>query len=193
MTITNGYTTLANIRALRALEPTDTASDAIIERAVEQASRVIDNVTQKTFYARTETHYYEPESIDGRTLTILDDYLLTITTLTDGAGNVIPSTEYRLYPLNKSPKWQIVLNADSTYNWNCADGDVVTVAGTWAFVATAPMDIQGVCEDLVLRALNARYGMPQGDVTVTGAGVILTPKMLTADNMRVLSAYTGHL
>lgn len=194
MAITNGYTTLANIRALRALDATDTASDAVIERAVEQASRIIDNVTGRTFYARTETHYYEPENLDGRVLTILDDDLLTVTSLLDGEGTTIVSTEYRLRPLNKSPKWRIEIKVDSAVDWECGAGDVVTVTGTWGYVAIAPLDIQSVCEDLALRFLNARFGgAPQGDVTVTGAGVVLSPKMLTADNMRVLNAYVRHL
>ncbi len=194
MTITNGYTTLANIRALRSLDTADTASDALIERAIEQASRMIDNVTGRTFYTRTETHYYGPESIEGRTLTLSDDDLLTVTSLTDGDGGVIASADYRLKPLNRSPKWQIDLKADSAADWNCSEDDPVTVEGTWGFATSAPMDIQSICEDLVLKFLNARYGSaPQGDVQVTGAGVILSPKMLSADNMRVLSSYTRRM
>lgn len=195
MAITNGYTTLANVTArLTALSVTASATDdAFIERLVENASRFIDKETHRTFYARTETHYYNtPEDYE---LFILDDELLTISTLTNGDATVITSGQYKLYPLNTNPKYIIRLLPSAGIAWTFSSaGDVeaaITVAGTWGYSASAPEDIREACEQIVMTAYQGRRGDgTQGAVTVTASGVVITPQDVPDIALKTIGHYT---
>jgi hypothetical protein len=50
MAISNGYITLTDLKAWLKVDPSDTADDAIYERAVEAASRSIDRFCGRRFY-----------------------------------------------------------------------------------------------------------------------------------------------
>jgi len=58
LAITNGYCTLADVKA--ALRVTDTLDDTLLEVAVESASRLIDGYCNRYFYktAASEVRYY---------------------------------------------------------------------------------------------------------------------------------------
>ena len=59
MSITNGYCTLAELKARLTIDTTDTQDDAILEACVEGASRQIDAFTGTRFYtAGSEVRYY---------------------------------------------------------------------------------------------------------------------------------------
>lgn len=180
MAITNGYVTLDEYKAYA-----DTGSsvnvedDAVIEDAIEGASRYIDGQTgDRTFYARTETRKF---SVPRRSRELsLDDDLLTITALTNGDGNTIASTEYNLMPINNDPKFAIKLKQSSSTIWEF-DGNgntefVISVTGTWGFAATAPTDIQRTCIELSRSALQRRKAQDERGITITAAGVVIAAK-----------------
>ena len=71
MAITNGYATLPEFKAWVDITSADAPDDGVIEDIIETASRHIDNTTGRTFYARTETRYYDVP--DGRQIDLDDD------------------------------------------------------------------------------------------------------------------------
>ena len=192
MTITNGYCTLAEIKNFLKIVSTDSTDDGVLEILVEAASRMIDQETRRTFYARSETHYYNiPE---GRELWIDDDDLLTIGTLTNGDGTTITNTDYILLPANSNPKYAIVLKESSTIMWQYSSAGnsehVISVAGTWGYAATAPTDIKGACMRMAERAYHNRFGENAGEsTTITVSGVVLTPSDIPVSAMRVMESY----
>ena len=192
MTITNGYCTLADIKNFLKIVSTDSTDDGVLEILVEAASRMIDQETRRTFYARSETHYYSvPE---GRELWIEDDDLLTIGTLTNGDTTVITSADYHMLPANSTPKYAIVLKESSTYVWQYSSTGnselAISVAGTWGYSATAPTDIKVACMRMAERAYHNRFGENAGEsTTITVAGVVLTPSDIPASAMRVMESY----
>jgi hypothetical protein len=193
MTITNGYTTLALWKARKNVTSTSAADDGVIETLIEGASRKFDILTGRTFYARTETHYYDaPE--DGRTLEIMDDDLLSITTLTNGDGTAITSTYYALYPGNSSPKYKVVIKPSSAYLLTASptDGEInaITIVGSWGYAATAPDDVQDAIEEMVTAEYQRRTGVNmEGTATVTGAGVVITPQGIPKAAWDVINYY----
>jgi len=195
VTISNGYASLAEVKAYINTSSTNAGDDAVIEDMVEMASRLIDAETHRTFYARTETHYFDYTSL--RSL-FMDDDLLTITTITNGDALTIASTEYNLYPLNKTPKNEIRLKKASTYYW-CLDGNsndeaVITVAGTWGYAATAPDHIKHACISIVISAYHRRYGEGvEGVANITAAGVVVTPRDIPADAWGIIKSYRKHI
>ena len=159
MAITNGYATLAEFKLFQDIGSTDTDDDKVIEDLVEASSRYIDRWTGRTFYARTETRYFDiPE---GRELE-MDDDLLTITTLTNGDGGEIANTEYNLVPKNVSPYYAIKLKESSSEYWELDNDsnseDVISVAGTWGFAATRPDDINFACLLIAASYYKRRFG-----------------------------------
>jgi len=195
MTISNGYATLAEIKAYLTITSTNSTDDGAIEDMVEMASRLIDAETHRTFYARTETHYFDYTS--SRSL-YMDDDLLTITALTNGDDTVITSADYNLFPLNKSPKNEIRIKQSSTYYWD-SDGDsntegVISVAGTWGYSATVPDNIKHACISIVISAYHRRYGEGvEGVATITAAGVVITPRDIPADAWAIIRSYRKRL
>lgn len=147
MTITNGYCTLAELRARAGITATlDTTDDTTMEAVIESVSRAIDNYTRRTFYARTETRLFDVPT--GREL-MLDDDLLTVSTLTNGDTTTVTSGDYQLLPLNTTPKYAIRLKQSSSVSWqsdtNGNDEGVISIAGTWGYTSTTPKPIHEAC------------------------------------------------
>jgi len=104
MAITNGYATLAQVKA--ALRITDSTDDTLVEIATEAASRMIDGYTSRNFYqSGTVTRVFT--AIDGLYLNV-DDLAGTAITLkssstSDNTFDITWTTsDYQLEPLNGS-------------------------------------------------------------------------------------------
>jgi hypothetical protein len=101
MAITNGYAALADVKA--ALRITDTVDDALLEIAIEAASREIDGYCERVFYnAGTATRVYNPTDAF---LTETDDLISVATIKTSSAGDGVfditwAAGDYQLEPLN---------------------------------------------------------------------------------------------
>ncbi len=194
MAIINGYCTLADYKVYAKVSSEDSDDEALIEDMIETASRFIDTQSIRTFYARTETRYYNVPT--SRTLR-LDDDLLTITTLTNGDGTEIANTEYHLLPKNVSPKYAIQLKSTSSILWlSDSSGGleyVISVAGTWGWVASEPANINTACKQIVKHYLGMRSGQNvEGVATITGAGVVITPAGSPSTAMDIIHSYRKH-
>lgn len=192
MAITNGYTTLAIFKGF-ALPGTgtDATDDGVIEQIIESVSRYIDQATRRRFYATTATRLFDVP--DGRDLW-LDDDLLAVTTLTNGDGVVLTASDYKLLPYNGAPYYVIRLVQSSGLAWeNDADGDsegVISVAGSWGFSSTTPADIAEACLLISRNIYRGRSGETAGAATVTGAGVVITPRDVPPLAADILKKYT---
>ena len=192
MTITNGYTTLAKVTALLDITTTDTGDDGVIEDMITQASRIIDRITGRTFYARTETRYFD---VPPDRMLELDDDLISITTLTNGDSTVLTTaSDYYLLPSNDSPKWAVVLKESSSNRWTWDSSNnrerAITIAGTWGFTTDTPPDIEAACLEIVVHAYRRRFGDNMtGIATVTAAGVVITPDSIPSKALLILRPY----
>lgn len=102
MSISNGYCTLAQVKA--ALRISDTTDDTLLETAVESASRLIDGYCARTFsssgtatryYAAASSYYVDVDDFSSATITLQtasSDYGVYDQTWT--------STDYQLEPTN---------------------------------------------------------------------------------------------
>jgi hypothetical protein len=153
MPITNGYATLAQFQAYSNMSTLTTAETTTIEKAIESASRSIDRITNRRFYADSvaQQRFYRP--IDWYRLDVDD-----ISTTTDievafdqtGNGNYTQvltfQTDYILDPINapqkQIPYTRVVMVGATTlpapYSWRPAVR--VTAKYGW-FNGVAPDDI----------------------------------------------------
>lgn len=102
MAITNGYCTLAQIKA--AARISDSVDDTLLEMAVESASRAIDGHAARYFYSSgTATRYYAAEDSFIVQIDDISSTALTLQTSSGGDG-VFDTTfavgDYQLEPLN---------------------------------------------------------------------------------------------
>lgn len=167
MAITNGYTTLSDLKARMGI--TDTTEDALLEAAITAASRAIDDWTGRRFYAATETRYY---SADNVYLLSVDD-LLSVDTLKidDGSrtyATTWAATDFELEPANTDPKTRIAVTPQGRYTfpWHKRS---VEVTGSFGYSATAPAPIQEACLMLAARYFR-RKDAPLGDFGGGGVG-----------------------
>jgi hypothetical protein len=85
MAITNGYCTLADVKA--AARITDSIDDTLLELSIESASREIDSYTERVFYSTGGTpvaRVYIPQDIY---LVETDDIISVTTVKSDSAGD----------------------------------------------------------------------------------------------------------
>jgi len=140
MAIVNGYCSLAEVKASARI--TDNVDDAMLELAVESASRLVDSYTQRYFYnAGTATRLFAPQD---SYVTEIDD-LITLTTLQtsdgDNFGTTWAAKDYQLEPLNGVvdgltgyPATRIRAIDDFLFNY--LDGEAtVRIAGVWGWSA----------------------------------------------------------
>lgn len=189
--ITNGYTTRQEVLDLLRAETTDALDDSVVDALITQASRWIDKHTGRRFYSSTETHYFDVPN--GREL-LLDDDLISVTTLTNGDTTVLTTADYFLLPYNVTPYYAVKLKESSSYFWewdsNANSEKVITIAGAWGYSATCPAEIELACQLIVVNVYRNRFGTNQtGVATITGAGVVITPNDIPAAVLALLRAY----
>ena len=169
MPITNGYCTLAEVKA--ALRISDATDDTLLENAIEGASRRIDGYTGRFFYQQSAT--ISMYTRDIYTVQLQDD-LVSITTLkTDNNGDGTfettwtANTDYQLQPLNtvlqSRPYNRIVAVGGKTFPIMIQpDLPGVQVNGVWGWSAV-PDDVREACVLLAMRGF-ARYNAALGVV-----------------------------
>jgi hypothetical protein len=149
MAITNGYATLAEVKA--ALRLTDSVDDSLLERAIESASRRIDGYCGRWFYktSATAVNIYPineylvafPDDVSNTSITIKIDTNADgtyATTLTQGVDYILEPTDAALrgypytharmvggqtFPLEVTPSFPTV-QVTAQWGWNAVPSDV---------------------------------------------------------------------
>lgn len=201
MAITNGYCTLAEVKA--SLRINDSVDDTLLELAVESASRSIDEFTSRVFYAQgTATRYY---AADDSQVCRIDD-LVTITELAtdnDASGayatvwsnysNGVP-VDYQLEPLNNSLPVDGVISpvtlirARKLQYFPTLNGQaLVKVTGTWGY-SSVPTAIK---QATVIQAARffKRNDSPLGVLSAPDLGYIRVGSRLDPDVEMMISGY----
>jgi hypothetical protein len=178
--ITNGYCTLLDMKHhINSKGLTvDTVDDDVMELLIASASRYIDGQTNDRWYADTATHYFDTPH---KTFDILffDENLNSITSVTNGDGSTLLSTDYVLYPSNSYPKWGIQILANSGGGWLMTNGSpqqAISILGSWGN-ATIPDDIKSACIQIAFASYKRRTGENvAGKTIITGGGVVVMPE-----------------
>lgn len=127
------YATLHSVRDLY-IGTESHKSDEVLAELITRTSRQIDGICQRVFAPRILTHFYDVPK--GREL-IFDDDLLEVLTLTNGDGQTISSTDYKLYPLNFSAKAKLsLLGSGSSVFQTSSSGDVegaISLRAVWGY------------------------------------------------------------
>jgi hypothetical protein len=146
--ITNGYATLANLKDSLRIETADTADDALLERAIESASRQIDQATNRRFWqdGSAVARYYTALSPTGPLA--VDDFATTTGLLvaTDDDGTVTTfetswtiDTDFVVEPLNAAadswPWTSLAITWGASKLWPTYRSGAVKVTAKWGWAA----------------------------------------------------------
>lgn len=180
MAITNGYATLAQLKA--SLRITDSVDDDLLELAIETASREIDGVCERQFFQTAATRVYTPRD---SYVTEIDDVVSVTTIKTSSAADGTFDTtwttnDYQLEPLNgiagglTVPRNTIRAVGDYTFP---IDGQEATVqvVGTFGF-SSIPTAIEQATVILASRVFK-RNDAPLGVTGFGDLGVIRVAKI----------------
>ena len=191
MAITNGYATLAQVKA--AMRISDSVDDTLIETAIESASRQIDGHCERRFYTTATTRIYTP---NDSFVCEIDD-LVSITSLktssdVDGSFDTTwAADDYQLEPLNAIAGGMDVsytqIRATGDYLFPLSGGEAtVQVVGTFGW-ATVPTDIEQACIILSQRQYK-RYDSPLGVAGIGDIGIIRVSR-IDPDVASILAPY----
>ena len=137
MTIRAEYTTVNELRASY-LGATQTTDDALILQMIRATSRMIDGAAQKVFFPQVATRYFD---IPNSRELDFDEWALSVTTLTNGAGGTITSANYNLIPKNSAAYYGLALTQTQGAIWQPDTSgnteNAIAVLGVWGY---APQD-----------------------------------------------------
>ena len=192
MAIVNGYASLADVKASARI--TDTVDDALLELAVESASRLVDSYTQRYFYnAGTATRLFAPQD---SYVTEIDDLIsLSVLQTSDGDdfGTTWAAKDYQLEPLNGHvdgltghPATRI--RAVDDFLFNVLDLEAtVRITGVWGWSAVPT----AVKQATVIQAARIfkRNDSPTGIVGFGDMGAVRVGVQLDPDVKHLIDVY----
>lgn len=177
MSLVNAYCTLNQVKASLRIPVADTVDDALLNLAINAASRDIDQATERQFFSTTATRIYTPQD---SYITLIDD-LTTLTTLkVSSAANGVfdltfKATDFQLEPLNGIAGGITVpfnaIRAVGDFTFPISGGEAtVQVAGVFGFTAV-PVAIEQATVLLASRIFK-RNDSPGGVMGFGDIGVV---------------------
>jgi len=194
MTITNGYSTLAEFKQ-RVITgaATDAPRDADLEIIIADVSRMIDNETHCQFYVDSvaSARYYTP----GYDYLCFTDDFAVVTSLKldlDGDGTyetTLTTQDYWGMPVNEAAKSWLQLKPARAYSFSL-DPNSVELTATWG--RATPGVIREACI-LQSSRIYARREAPLGVIAVNGEGQSTVIGSLDPDVHKMLLPYLKRL
>jgi hypothetical protein len=192
MAISNGYATLSDVKA--SLRLTDNIDDALLETAIESASRMIDGFTARTF-SNAGTAVRNFAATDEINLIIDDAITVTQVASTDEVGGtytIWDVTDYQLEPINSRSDGLYMpftgIRAVNDYLWPVVDYQaLVRITGTWGFPAV-PIAVK---QATIIQSsrLYKRLDSPLGVAGFGDMGAIRISRFLDADVEQLLMPF----
>lgn len=194
MAITNGYASLAEVKA--ALRITDSIDDSLLDMAVESASRLIDGFAARQFYSSgSAVRYFVAQ----------DDFVVEVDDLVNGtvviqtaqdADGVFDTTwdtnDYQLEPLNSvldGIAWPFnQIRAVGDYLWPISGGEaLIKVTGTfgWPYIPIAIKQATIIQASRIYKRLDS----PMGIVGFGDMGAIRVSNQLDPDVAQLVMPY----
>ena len=194
MAITNGYCSLADVKA--SLRITDTIDDALIENSINSASRMVDQYCNRYFYssAAGEVRYYQAN--DGFTCWIDDAQSISSveTAVTD--PTIFDTTwgvgDYQVLPANRTANggYYPITGITATDNYLFpvwADMALVKVTGTFGW-QSVPDPIKFACIIQASR-LFKRLESPLGVAGVSDMGIMRVGSNIDGDVAQLINPF----
>jgi hypothetical protein len=203
LTITNGYSTLAQYKAWIAVRGqigtvvTDASDDDVLAVLIEGASRYIDRETGRKFYIDTtdQTRYYkasEPYCLRIDDLSAAPTSISVDYTKGQRSYTLLTADQYDLTPdnalLNGQPYTHIEINPIFGAYFPKSNRGVKLI-GLFGY-PSIPFDITEATNSIVQGVNSSRSGQTaSGKITVISAGIVIRPEEVPAYAQRIIEHY----
>jgi len=194
LAITHGYATLNQVKA--ALRISDSVDDALLEMAVESASRLIDGHAARQFWqAGTASRYFVAQDDFVVETDDLASGTVTVQTAQDADGifdTTWKTTDFQLEPLNgvlDGIAWPYTsIRAVGDYLWPISGGEaLIKVTGVWGW-PSVPIAIKQACIIQASRIFK-RLDSPLGVAGFGDLGAIRVTRDLDPDVAQLVMPY----
>ena len=181
---------------------TDSDDIDLVGAFLAPAQVFIDNYTGRTFEANSDTigssDAYNTRKFDAYADVddlelFFDRDLAEISTITNGDGTTVVSSDYVTNPRNDAPFYSVKLKGSAGLQWEYDTSgdaeDAISIAGIWAFSKTAPSDIKQATLKLSAKMYLARYHQSEdADRPIrTSEGLTIMPADIPKDVQRALA------
>lgn len=186
------YTTNTDLKTYLGIASGVTGDDTLLTTLIARAQAAIDAYCRQTFEASADsTRYFDP-TLDavGRCL-YLDTPLCAITSVTNGDGTTVDSSNYVKEPRNGTPWYRLTLKANASVAWTYTDTpeNAIAIVGRWAYSTSAPNDIVQACTRLAAWLYRQRDNAFDLDRVVVTGNATFVPANIPADVTRMLAPY----
>lgn len=157
----------------------------------------IEKFTGKEFeQVEDATRYYDG---NGKRILLLDDDIISITSLKvlNLDGTTLASLtegdddDYRLYPYNTTPKYEVRLTASSSVGAFYSGSKRIEIIGTFGNSATVPDDIKMACIIMVGAIIKVGSGQSTGDIKSTQLGDYKVDYQAVSADMKSIARESG--
>jgi len=194
LAITNGYCTLADVKA--SLRLTDTLDDVLLENSINAASRMIDQYCNRYFYSGAvgEVRYFK--AVDAFNCWI--DDCQTITELRTAQNNPITynqiwsSTDFQTIPANTlaNGAFAPITGLVAVYNYffpTWQESNLVQVTGTWGWPSVPePIKFATIIQ---ASRLFKRLESPLGVAGVSDMGIMRVGSNIDGDVAQLINPF----
>lgn len=165
-----------------------TTDDALLERLLDTATKIIDSETGRTFSASDTTRYFSADSVFGDTI-YFDSDICAITTVTNGDSVAVSANNYITHPRNETPYYAIQMKTGSSVSWIVSGDYEVSITGKWTYSATPHDDIVHCCCRLAAYLYRQKDNANDLDRAIVAGNSTILPAKLPADIAQVLRPY----
>lgn len=177
------------------------SDDTQLALFADRAQHVVDSYTHRVFEwagAGTVKKFTPVSYLDGGDL--YDMYTLSLglnefyelTSIINGDGVAISTSDVVLLPQNITPKYAIRIksSANTTWTYTTTIEESVSVTAKWSYSASAPADIVQAALRIGAYLYRQRDGTPDSDRPIVSAdGVVLSAPRIPSDVLELLRPY----
>lgn len=173
------YPTLANLKTLLGIA--GSTDDTLLGWCNDGAKDAFEQETGRVFVTTARTNYFKPvwpwvDRKTKRTLSLHNDDLRSVTTLTNGDGVVVAASEYYLLP-ERAPFHRVVLHPGSGKIWYDSTGSgMISIDGNWCYTTACPAEVFMAILELGAHFYrNAKGGTTSQVIAANKAGFLMAP------------------
>lgn len=157
----------------------DTTDDALLAELLERATSIFEGATGRVFAVETDsTKTFDAvgDHVRGYVLYLDEADLCAITSVTNGDGVAVSTSEYTTLPRNATPYFglRLLASAGKTWTYSTDWEDAISIVGRWGYSTTPPLDVQQATLDIAKMLYRSR-GEDGADRMIVAEGMIVHP------------------
>lgn len=187
------YATLQQLRDYLKIPTAQTGDDTtLLSPSIARAQSIIERVTSKVYEASIDStkRFDAVRDVCGAQLFFDNQWIISITSVTNGDGVSVSSSSYVTEPRNTGPWYGLRMKASASSIWTFSTDpeDAIAIVGKWAYALSAPDYIVQATIRLAayLYRQKDNAGGEADRPLLTGDGVTIMPQALPADVLRLI-------